>query len=93
MTRHTVGSPTPDRRELLRHALEALEKMQKKIEAFEQARREPIAVIGIGCRLPGGIKGPEQYWDLLAGEGMRSRACPSIAGTPRSARIRHCRSG
>nr|WP_225953341.1 type I polyketide synthase [Kibdelosporangium phytohabitans] len=26
---------------------------------------EPIAVIGIGCRLPGGIHGPEQFWRLL----------------------------
>ena len=32
-------------------------------EQFEKASRisgaEPIAVIGIGCRLPGGINGPE----------------------------------
>ncbi|ONI81662.1 type I polyketide synthase [Actinosynnema sp. ALI-1.44] len=26
---------------------------------------EPIAVIGVGCRLPGGIHGPEQFWRLL----------------------------
>ena len=40
--------------------------MQQKLAASEQARREPIAVIGIGCRLPGGITTPEQYWELLA---------------------------
>ena len=38
-------------------------------EQFEKASRisgaEPIAVIGIGCRLPGGVIGPEQYWELL----------------------------
>ncbi|NBM18357.1 type I polyketide synthase [Streptomyces sp. GC420] len=28
----------------------------------------PIAVIGVGCRLPGGINGPEEFWrHLLAG--------------------------
>lgn len=27
---------------------------------------EPVAVIGIGCRLPGGVSGPGQFWDLLA---------------------------
>lgn len=27
---------------------------------------EPIAVIGVGCRLPGGIEGPEALWQLLA---------------------------
>ena len=27
---------------------------------------EPIAVIGMGCRFPGDIHGPEEYWDFLA---------------------------
>ncbi|MCX5366433.1 acyltransferase domain-containing protein [Streptomyces sp. NBC_00124] len=26
---------------------------------------EPIAVVGIGCRLPGGVHGPDEYWRLL----------------------------
>ncbi len=30
---------------------------------------EPIAVIGLGCRLPGGIAGPEALWQLLADGG------------------------
>ncbi|MDG4752605.1 type I polyketide synthase [Micromonospora sp. WMMD718] len=27
---------------------------------------EPVAVIGIGCRFPGGADGPQEYWRLLA---------------------------
>lgn len=26
---------------------------------------EPIAVVGVGCRLPGGVHGPDEYWRLL----------------------------
>ncbi|WP_312926480.1 type I polyketide synthase [Thermocatellispora tengchongensis] len=28
---------------------------------------EPIAIVGIGCRFPGGVRGPEDFWRLLAG--------------------------
>ncbi|PJE23916.1 MAG: polyketide synthase [Mycobacterium sp.] len=36
---------------------------------FEKIARiavaEPIAVVGIGCRFPGGVVGPDSFWDLL----------------------------
>lgn len=49
----------------LKQAYLAVEKMQAKLEAMEQARREPIAIIGVGCRFPGSVNNLETYWQLL----------------------------
>lgn len=38
--------------------------MQQKIDALEQEKHEPIAIIGIGCRFPG-ANNPDQFWQLL----------------------------
>ncbi len=46
-----------------RLALLALE-LQSKLEAAERSRREPIAIIGMGCRFPG-ASSPEAFWELL----------------------------
>jgi len=50
----------------LKRAYLALEKLQAKLDAADRRPREPIAILGMGCRFPGGANDPEQYWDLLA---------------------------
>ncbi|MGC0316522.1 type I polyketide synthase [Kitasatospora acidiphila] len=32
------------------------------------AATEPIAIVGLGCRLPGGVRTPEQLWELVRSE-------------------------
>ncbi|MGE2835900.1 type I polyketide synthase [Mycobacterium sp. SMC-4] len=45
------------------------EQRDKLSEQFEKASRvagaEPIAVVGMGCRFPGGVTGPDSYWEFL----------------------------
>ena len=31
----------------------------------ESARSEPIAIVGIGCRMPGGANDPDGFWRIL----------------------------
>ncbi|MFD2470607.1 SDR family NAD(P)-dependent oxidoreductase [Amycolatopsis silviterrae] len=44
------------------------------------AQAEPVAVVGAGCRLPGGIETPEQLWRLLADEGDAIGGFPADRG-------------
>jgi myxalamid-type polyketide synthase MxaB len=61
----STGSPS-DTLSPLKRAFIALEQTQAKLEALERARSEPIAIVGIGCRFPGGAGSPDTFWDLLA---------------------------
>ncbi len=38
---------------------------QSRLEELERRRTEPIAVVGMGCHLPGAESGPEDFWRLL----------------------------
>ncbi|MFP2958448.1 SDR family NAD(P)-dependent oxidoreductase [Myxococcus sp. 1LA] len=49
----------------LQRAALLVEKMQARLDAVERARTEPIAVIGMGCRFPGGAVDGPSYWRIL----------------------------
>ena len=49
----------------LKRALLAIDDLQARLRAAEQRGREPIAVVGLGCRLPGGGDDPEAFWGVL----------------------------
>ncbi len=61
----TVPTPQTDDLDQLKRALAALKKARARINTLEQARSEPIAIIGMGCRLPGGCNTPQAFWELL----------------------------
>lgn len=49
----------------VKRAIAAIQQLQAKIERLERNLHEPIAIIGMGCRFPGGVSDPETLWQLL----------------------------
>ncbi|MBD2522077.1 type I polyketide synthase [Nostoc sp. FACHB-133] len=49
----------------LKRALLALETMQAKLNRLESKKTEPIAIVGMGCRFPGGVNNPQSFWQCL----------------------------
>ncbi len=52
--------------------LELLRRARDEIESHNKREREPIAVIGMACRFPGGANSLDEYWSMLerGGEGI-----------------------
>ncbi len=52
--------------EVMRRALQELRDLRGKLAQYQQQEHEPVAVVAVGCRFPGGCDSPEALWEYLA---------------------------
>ncbi|WDT53151.1 type I polyketide synthase [Streptomyces sp. G7(2002)] len=53
--------------EALRASLRENDRLRKQNQQLVDAAGEPLAIVAMSCRFPGGVQTPEEYWQLLAG--------------------------
>jgi acyl transferase domain-containing protein len=67
-------------RTLMEDQLRLSRRLRARISELEEERHAPVAVVGMGLRLPGGdgrdLDSPGAYWDFLRGEGTALSGLP-----------------
>nr|AXL05509.1 type I polyketide synthase [uncultured bacterium] len=66
--------------EALRKSLAEVSTLKKRNRGLLDTAREPIAIVGMACRLPGGVAGPADLWRLVSEGGDAVSGFPTDRG-------------
>jgi mycoketide-CoA synthase len=67
-------------RDYLKRVTLELHKTRSQLETRLRADQEPIAIVGMACRLPGGIESPAELWQMLERGGSGISEFPADRG-------------
>ncbi|KPI19106.1 6-deoxyerythronolide-B synthase, partial [Actinobacteria bacterium OK074] len=66
--------------EYLKRVTADLHRARQRVRDLEAEDRAPIAVVGMGCRFPGGVESPDGLWRLLVSGGDAVSEFPTDRG-------------
>ncbi|MFJ4778951.1 beta-ketoacyl synthase N-terminal-like domain-containing protein, partial [Streptomyces sp. NPDC088762] len=69
-------------RDYLKRAINDAQTAHRKLREAEDKEHEPIAIVGMGCRFPGGVGSAEDLWRLVAAETDAVGPFPEGRGWP-----------
>ncbi|MFD8940247.1 beta-ketoacyl synthase N-terminal-like domain-containing protein, partial [Streptomyces sp. NPDC059578] len=49
----------------LKRVVAELRSTRDRLDEVQQREREPLAIVGMGCRFPGGVVSAEGLWDVV----------------------------
>ncbi|WP_398999697.1 SDR family NAD(P)-dependent oxidoreductase, partial [Streptomyces sp. CBMA152] len=64
----------------LKRATTDLREARRRLREVEEREQEPIAIVAMSCRYPGGVDTPEQLWELVARGGDAASPYPVNRG-------------